>query len=559
MKETARKPSDAGERTMDGSERSTAPDAPAPMQGWQARAPIAQRRELHFGDRVLTCIADRPATMHAMLTAACAAHPGADAVTAVESRLTHGALHARGAEVAAGLAALGVGRGDRVAALLGNRAAFIEVMIACLRLGAVMLPLNPRYAPPEIAYAVNDAGAKILLFEADMADALPAPADTPGLGARIPVGDAPLFAGAGPAPDPTPADEEEACFILYTSGTTGRPKGAMLTNLNLVHSVLHFQVGMGLHPGDRTILSVPAGHVTGLVANILALLSVGGAVIVQRAFKARALLELIAAERATHTLMVPAMYQLCLMDEAFDSFDLSSWRLGGFGGAPMPVPTIEALAVRVPTLSLQQAYGATETTSPATLMPIEATRTRPNAVGQPLHCAEIAIMDDAGREVPRGEVGELWIRGPMVVPGYWNRPDANAAEFAAGFWKSGDLGRMDASGFVEVLDRKKDMINRGGYKIFSSEVENVLARHPSVAECAVLGYPCEVLGERVRAVITLAPGWREEDAAPELQALAAANLADFRRPERWSFGVDPLPRNANGKVLKTALRDAAAP
>jgi O-succinylbenzoic acid--CoA ligase len=529
------------------------------MEGWQTRAPLGLRREFHFGDRVLTCIVERPATMHDMLTAACAAHPDADAVVAVESRLSHRALHARGAEIAGGLANLGIGRGDRVAALLGNRAAFLEVMIACLRLGAVMLPLNPRYAPPEIAYAINDSGAAVLLHEEDMTAVLPAPADTPSLRVRIAVNDAPLFAGAGPVPDPTPAAEEEACFILYTSGTTGRPKGAMLTNLNLVHSVLHFHTGMGLGAGDRTVLSVPAGHVTGLVANILSLLSVGGAVIVQRAFKARALLELIAAERATHTLMVPAMYQLCLMDEAFDSFDLSTWRLGGFGGAPMPVPTIEALETRVPTLSLQQAYGATETTSPATLMPIEATRGRPNAVGQPVHCAEIAIMNDAGVEVPRGEVGELWIRGPMVVPGYWNRPDANAKEFAAGFWKSGDLGRMDSSGFVEVLDRKKDMINRGGYKIFSSEVENVLARHGSVTECAVLGYPCEVLGERVRVVITLAPGWRAEDAEAELRALAAANLADYRRPERYAFSADPLPRNANGKVLKTALRNAAAP
>jgi len=547
---------------MDGPDRTEGEipsGAPAPMDGWQTRAPMALRKELHFGSRVLTCIAERPATMHDMLVTAAATHPDADAVVAVEARLTHAALQARGAEVAAGLVALGVQRGDRVAALLGNRAAFIEVLIACLRLGAVMLPLNPRYAPPEIAYAINDSGATVLLHEQDMTDALPAPADTPALGARIPVGDAPVFAGAGPAPAPTPAGEEDACFLLYTSGTTGRPKGAMLTNLNLVHSVMHFQVGMGLRTGDRTVLSVPAGHVTGLVANILALLSVGGAVIVQRAFKARAFLDLIAAERATHTLMVPAMYQLCLMDPAFDGFDLSSWRIGGFGGAPMPVPTIEALERRVPTLSLQQAYGATETTSPATLMPIEATRTRPNAVGQPVHCAEIVMMDDSGHEVPRGVVGELWIRGPMVVPGYWNRPDANEKEFAAGFWKSGDLGRMDASGFIEVLDRKKDMINRGGYKIFSSEVENVLTRHASVAECAVLGYPCEVLGERVRTVVTLAPGWTAEAAEPELRSLAQANLADYRRPERYDFSTDPLPRNANGKVLKTALRNAVAP
>jgi long-chain acyl-CoA synthetase len=540
---------------MDGSHR---PDDGAGT-GWQARAPLALRKEAHFGDRVLTCIAGRPATMHAMLAAACDAGPDDDAVIDPENpsgaRLSHAALHARGAEVAAGLAALGVTRGDRVAALIGNSAAFLEVVIACLRMGAVMLPLNPRYAAPEIAFAINDSGAVALLHDANLADGLPAPADTPALRTRTPLGDAPLFAGAGPAADPTPGEEEDPAFILYTSGTTGKPKGAMLTNLNLVHSVLHFQTGMGTQIGDRTVLSVPAGHVTGLVANILTLLASRGAVIVQRRFKARALLEMIEAERASHTLMVPAMYALCLLDPEMDRFDLSSWRLGGFGGAPMPVPTIEALERRVPNLSLQQAYGSTETTSPATLMPVGQTKARPNSVGQPVHCAEILVMDDDGREAPHGEVGEIWIRGPMVVPGYWNRPDATAKEFCAGFWKSGDLGRIDADGFVEVLDRKKDMINRGGYKVFSTEVENVLTRHPGVAECAVLGYPCEVLGERVRAVITLTGGWTAEAAEHELRTLAQANLADYRRPERWTFSPDPLPRNANGKVLKTALRE----
>jgi O-succinylbenzoic acid--CoA ligase len=538
---------------MDGSHRPD-DDGGAPEQSWQARSPLPLRRELHFGDRVLRCIEGRPPQMHAMLAAARAAAPHADAVIDGALRLSHAALDARGGEIAAGLQAHGIARGDRVAALVGNSAAFLEIMMACLRIGAVMLPLNPRYAPPEIAFALNDSGAAALLHDEELAAGLPDPADIPAVRLRLPVGDAPLFAGAGPAPDPTPGGEEDAAFILYTSGTTGRPKGAMLTHLNLVHSVLHFQAGMALRPGDRTILSVPAGHVTGLVANILTLLATRGAVIVQRRFKARALLEMIERERATHTLMVPAMYALCLLDPEMDTFDLSSWRLGGFGGAPMPVPTIEALARRAPNLSLQQAYGATETTSPATLMPMEQTREHPASVGLPVHCAEILIMDDHGREAPRGEVGELWIRGPMVVPGYWNRPDATGKEFVAGFWKSGDLGRMSASGHVEVLDRKKDMINRGGYKVFSTEVENVLTRHPGVAECAVLGYPCEVLGERVRAVITLVEGHGAAATEADLRALAQANLADYRRPERYAFSTDPLPRNANGKVMKTALR-----
>ncbi|MGG7565126.1 class I adenylate-forming enzyme family protein [Rhodovulum sp. DZ06] len=546
---------------MDGSDRAGGAATPGQQagsgglaDGWMTLAPVAARRELHFG-RIMPCAPDRPATLHAMLDAARAANPGADAVAAEEARLTHDALHARAAEIAAGLHALGLRKGDRVAAQIGNKAVFIELFLACMRQGLAMLPLNPRYAPPEIAFAVNDSGAAILVHDAEMAGQLPPEADTPGLRARIAVQDgAPLFAGEGPAPDPDPGEEEDLAVILYTSGTTGKPKGAMLTHFNLVHSCLQFHAGMDIRPGDRTVLSVPASHVTGLVANILAFLTAGCTVVVVRAFKAGPFLEVMERERVTHSLMVPAMYQLCLMDPSFDDRDLSAWRLGGFGGAPMPVPVIEALEARLPTLALQQGYGATETASAVTMMPTHATKSVPNAVGKAMHFSSLAVFDDDGRELPAGEIGEIWIGGPLVIPGYWNRPDANASEFAGGMWKSGDLGRIDARGFVEVLDRKKDMINRGGYKIFSTEVENVLMKSAAVAECAVLGYPCEVLGERVRAVLVLKDGADPAQVQAELEALAAARLADFRRPERWTFRSEPLPRNANGKILKTALR-----
>ena len=184
----------------------------------------------------------------------------------------------------------------------------------------------------------------------------------------------------------------------------------------------------------------------------------------------------------THTLMVPAMYNLCLLVPDFAARDLGSWRIGGYGGAPMPVPTIDALAERLPSLVLVNAYGATETTSPTTMMPSGLTRDHADTVGVALPCAEIIVMDDDGREVPAGQVGELWIGGPMVVPGYWDNPDATAASFSAGFWHSGDLGSVDADGFVRIVDRKKDMLNRGGFKIYSVEVENALMAFPGVVE-----------------------------------------------------------------------------
>jgi len=205
----------------------------------------------------------------------------------------------------------------------------------------------------------------------------------------------------------------------------------------------------------------------------------------------------------------------------------------------------------LPNLVLQNAYGATETTSPTTLMPAGLTRAHADSVGVALPCAEIRVMNDDGRELPAGEVGELWIGGPMVVPGYWGNAEATAASFTAGFWHSGDLGSVDADGFVRIVDRKKDMLNRGGYKVYSVKVENVLMSVPGIVEAAVIGVPCPVLGERVHAVLHAPDAAIDDDA---LRRHCAAQLADYEVPERFIRSAAPLPRNANGKVLKRLLR-----
>jgi acyl-CoA synthetase (AMP-forming)/AMP-acid ligase II len=249
--------------------------------------------------------------------------------------------------------------------------------------------------------------------------------------------------------------------------------------------------------------------------------------------------------------MVPAMYNLCLQQSDLSGFDLSAWRIGGYGGAPMPAPTIERFAEVLPGLGLMNAYGATETTSPATIMPAKETAARRLSVGLPVPGAEIAVMDDEGREVAAGEHGEIWIRGPMVVPGYWENNEANAREFVAGFWKSGDIGSIDADGFVYVHDRKKDMINRGGYKVFTAQVESVLTAFPGVLEAAVVAKPCPVLGERVHAVLSIKPGTVDE---AMLASHCAAQLADYQCPESFTLRSDPLPRNANGKIMKQQIK-----
>jgi acyl-CoA synthetase (AMP-forming)/AMP-acid ligase II len=291
--------------------------------------------------------------------------------------------------------------------------------------------------------------------------------------------------------------------------------------------------------------------VTGLAAIILTMIRVGGCTVMMPAFKARAFLELMTAERVTHTLMVPAMYNLCLLEPDFARFDLATWRAGGYGGAPMPEATIKRLARELPRLTLYNAYGATETTSPVTIMPPGQGVSHADTVGRVLPGAELRVMDGDGREVSLEAPGELWIAGAMVVPGYWDDPAATAASFTGGYWRSGDIGSIDAEGYVRVFDRKKDMINRGGYKVYSAEVENLLSHHPAIVEAAVIGRPDPVLGELVQAFVVAAGAGASE---AEIKAFCAARLSDYKVPDRIAFLSQPLPRNANGKVLKTALR-----
>ena len=317
-----------------------------------------------------------------------------------------------------------------------------------------------------------------------MADRLPDARDVPDLVHRIAVDDdarmSQFSSLTDNAPLPAPADvgEEDTAMILYTSGTTGKPKGAMLAHCNVIHSAMVFVSCLQLTAADRSIAAVPLGHVTGVVANIMTMVRCAGALIIMTEFKAAEYLKVAARERVTYTVMVPAMYNLCLLQPDFDSYDLSSWRIGGFGGAPMPIATIEKLAVKIPGLKLANCYGATETTSPSTMMPGELTATHIDSVGLPCPGADIVVMDAGGHELPRGDIGEIWIRSGSVIKGYWNNPKATAESFTGGFWHSGDLGSIDRENFVRVFDRQKDMINRGGLKIYSAEVESVLSRPP---------------------------------------------------------------------------------
>ena len=529
------------------------------MGHWSGYAMPAQRAEALHGDRIVRCFAPRPRNLQAMFAAACARAPQATALVCGGERHTYAQCDAVAQRLAAALAARGVAAGERVVMFIDNRPEFVFVWLALQRLGAIAVPVGVREQRPGLAYIARQCGAMAIVADAALADRLPNADEAPALQLRVAIGDAAgcvqydSLLAHGLAP-PTAADpaETDVAVILYTSGTTGNPKGAMLTHLNVVHSVLHYQACMRLGEGEVSALAVPASHVTGLVAIVLTMIGVAGTTVVVPAFKAAPFIELMRRERVTHTLMVPAMYNLCLLQAGFAQADLSAWRIGGYGGAPMPVSTIDALAQKLPGLTLLNAYGATETTSPTTMMPMGDTRAHADSVGVALPTAEVRAMDDEGREVPPGQTGELWIAGPMVVPGYWANPEATKASFTAGWWHSGDLGAVDAQGYVRVFDRKKDMLNRGGFKIYSVEVENVLMAWPGMVEAAVVGRPCPVLGERVHAFVH-APGAQHDDSA--LRAHCAARLADYKVPETFTWCDAPLPRNANGKVMKRLLRE----
>ena len=531
---------------------------------WLGDVP-ALRNERHFDDRVMRCFAERPASVGAMLAEAVARNPNGDAVVCGARRLTYAELETAVATAAGALRALQVAPGDRVALLLANSAAFVIAFQAVVRIGAIAVPLNIREEAPELDYIIGHSGACVLLYSPQMVEkssrlTTNSLRHTLSIADDWPRSDWPRrdlsgsdwpTSSAGTLVTPHVAAEADVAAILYTSGTTGRPKGAMLTHLGLVHAAMIYEACMGLGTGERSLIAVPMSHVTGLTAAICAMLRVAGALIVLPVFKADDFIRLAASERMTHTVMVPAMYNLALMCPLFAATDLSAWRIGGYGGAPMPEVTIRRLAELLPRLKLMNAYGSTETTGPVVLMPPAASVARRAEIGRAVPPCDLLIMDDAGREAAIGEAGEVWLRAPNVVRGYWHNAAATAASFVAGYWRSGDLGRVDAQGFLTLLDRAKDMINRGGYKIYSVEVENVLAAHPGVIEAAIVAKSCPVLGERVHAFIVA------RDPAIDLgniRALCEGRLADYKIPETITLLTEPLPRNANGKVVKRDLR-----
>ena len=496
-----------------------------------------------------------------MLDRVARGRPEAEALVVGDERVGYGRFAAAVERVAGSLAAeCGVRRGDRVGLLLGNGLELAYGFYACQRLGAVAVPLNTRLQGRELEAMLRQAGAGVLVGDPRFLARLDG-ADLPGLGHRFATGEgwdgcrpwAELAEGDRPAAPEVEVREDDPACILYTSGTTGAPKGAVLTHFSLTHTLVHYERAMGLGADERSLAAVPLFHVTGLAAQLALMVYLGGCTVILPEFSVDRFLDLMEREGCTHTIAVPTIYVLCLMSPRIDGVRLPRWRVAAYGGAPMPEATVAALAERFPGLQLHNVYGATETSGPTTVSPAGGALGRPGSVGLPLMCAEVRVVDEEGRDVAGGEAGELWIKGPMVVPGYWDNPEADRSSFAdGGYWRSGDVARLDADGYVHILDRKKDMISRGGFKVYCAEVEGVLYQHPDVLEAAVVGVPDPVLGERVKAVVVPRAG-RTVDPA-DVRAFCAGRLGDYKVPETVE-ARESLPRNPGGKVLKHLLRE----
>lgn len=467
--------------------------------------------------------------------------------------LTYAQLNDRAARGASVLMARGVKPGDRVGIICRNRTLFFEVMFACAKLGAALVPLNWRAPAVELAFVIADSTPKLLLYgreDAEVADLLQWPrmrklSLDPGYERAV--------AGAEPAHTRSRWDGDGIWSLIYTSGTTGEPKAVIQTFQMTMVNAFHATQAFGIRAGDHTLNFLPLFHTAGIQLLTMPVLINGGSVTVLPSFDPERALALM--PKIDLFFGVPAVYQQMSLHPRFDATDMSRVRAWGCGGAPLPDALVERYAARG--VRVCNGYGMTETGPTAFVAAPEDALSKIGSVGKPQLMLDVRIVDEEGHDVAEGQTGEIWMRGPGVTPGYWNKPEANFATFARDNWlKSGDLGRRDADGCYYVVGRIKEMFISGGENVYPAEVENVLARHPAILEAAVVGVADEKWGEVGHAFVLLRP-----DAAPptgpELIQFCRGHIAGYKIPRHVTF-VDEFPRTAAGKIRKHLLASAGA-
>jgi acyl-CoA synthetase (AMP-forming)/AMP-acid ligase II len=498
-----------------------------------------------------------------------------------DERVSFDASFRATAALAVELARRGIGKGDRVAIAMANLPEWPVAFFAIASLGAIAVPLNAWWTGPELEYGLADSGSRILICDAQRWQriaphlarlprldlAIVSRADEAPAGAtRLEdlIGAPPSWAGLADADLPdVPIEPDDAATILYTSGTTGQPKGALGTHRNLTTNILsvgYSNARAALRRGEAppepmpktALMVIPLFHCTALSAMLMGTMVAGHTIVFMRKWDPLEAMALIERERVQLTGGVPTIAWQIVEHPERGRFDLSSLETISYGGAPAAPELVKRIWEEFGALP-GNGWGMTETTATVTSHVGEDYLNRPDSAGPPVPVADLRIMSLQGDcELPTGEVGELWAKGPQVVQGYWNKPEATAATFVDGWVRTGDLARLDEEGFCYIVDRAKDMVIRGGENIYSIEVENVLFDHPAVMDAALIGLPHRTLGEEPAAVVHLAPG--SDASEEELKAWVRERLAVFKTPVRIAFLPEPLPRNANGKILKGELK-----
>jgi acyl-CoA synthetase (AMP-forming)/AMP-acid ligase II len=495
-------------------------------------------------------------------------NPNQDFAIFGDTKLTYAEADALANQFANALIAQGLQKGDRIAYLSKNSLEYPVVFYGCSKAGVVPVPLNFRLAPPEWAYIINDSGAKLLLVSPEYAEGIDSVRDTlETVSDYVIMGSAPadgyrsFYDWIGEQSTTSPdrhIESTDELYQMYTSGTTGNPKGAVLLQEGATSQVHQFQYAIGRNPGERTLVVAPMYHAAAGIT-FMAAVAAGGTLYIMEDFHPVEAVRVLSEENIAHATLVPAMIQACLVmvpDAASRNYD--SLRTMAYGASPIAEETLRN-AISVFGCEFYQAYGMTETTAVLTILSDvdhqRALQGEPHlllSAGRPLLGAEIKIVDDDDNTVTPGTVGEICGRGPQIMNGYWNLPEASEKALVDGWMHTGDAGRLDEEGFLYVEDRVKDMIISGGENVYPREVENCLFQHEAVADCAVIGIPDEKWGETIKAIICLKG--ENEPSIEEFIAFCRERIAHYKCPTSVDF-IAELPRNASGKVLKKDLRE----
>lgn len=486
--------------------------------------------------------------------------PSNEALVFGDRRLTYAEFDAEINRAAHALQRFDIAHGDRVALMSPNSDQFVIAFYAILKLGAIMVSINPRSAPPELAYQLGDSGAVALLFDPALEATVAAARATEGLATRTYIATRPcdgwddLVTRAATEETSAPGiavSEDDDAEILYTSGTTGKPKGVLLDHHRVIWVGINISLAVGIREGDRIIHVAPLYHSAELNLFLMAGTMLSCAHVVLPAFDPAAVLDTLERERISVFFGVPTMYQFLLRQPDFVQRDLHAWRVGMYGAAPMPSTAVQALVASAPTVQLYNLCGLTEA-GPGGIYLGPADQLRKlGAGGKAIPNTEARVVDLDMRDVSTGTVGELVLRGETIMKRYWNKPDATSDAFRDGWLLTGDLATIDDEGYITLVDRKKDMLITGGMNVYSVEVENAIQSHPSVLDCAVIGVPHPDYGETVVAVVTTKPN--TSLTLDELRTHCRMLIADYKLPRRLVLAE--VPRNASGKALKYQLRE----